>query len=87
MEKKKTNKIQRLISLLPLAALLILLGVFCLVVNVNGYRLDMYLKIVFNEAVVLAIVATGATFIYTLGTFDISLGASTLFAADRKSVV
>lgn len=81
MEKKKTNKIQRLISLLPLAALLILLGVFCLVVNVNGYRLDMYLKIVFNEAVVLAIVATGATFIYTLGTFDISLGASTLFAA------
>lgn len=35
----------------------------------------------FNEAVVLAIVATGATFIYTLGTFDISLGASTLFAA------
>nr|WP_027871500.1 inner-membrane translocator [[Eubacterium] cellulosolvens] len=81
MEKKKINKIQRLISLLPLAALLILLGVFCLVVNVNGYRLDMYLKIVFNEAVVLAIVATGATFIYTLGTFDISLGASTLFAA------
>lgn len=81
MEKKKINKIQRLISLLPLAALLILQGVFCLVVNVNGYRLDMYLKIVFNEAVVLAIVATGATFIYTLGTFDISLGASTLFAA------
>ncbi|MBE5919625.1 MAG: inner-membrane translocator [Pseudobutyrivibrio ruminis] len=41
----------------------------------------MYLKIVFNEAVVLAVVATGAIFIYTLGTFDISLGASTLFAA------
>ncbi len=47
----------------------------------KGYRLDMYLKIIFNEGVVLAVVATGATFIYTLGSFDISLGASTLFSA------
>jgi ribose transport system permease protein len=41
----------------------------------------MYLRIVFNEGIVLAVVATGAIFIYTLGTFDISLGAATLFAA------
>lgn len=41
----------------------------------------MYLQIVFNEGVVLAVVATGAIFIYTLGTFDISLGAATLFSA------
>ena len=34
-----------------------------------------------DEALVLAVVATGAIFIYTLGTFDISLGASTLFSA------
>ena len=53
----------------------------CAVVKVKEYRLDMYLKIIFNEGVVLAIVATGAVFIYTLGSFDISLGASTLFSA------
>ncbi len=41
----------------------------------------MYIKIVFNEGIVLSIVATGAIFIYTLGSFDISLGAATLFAA------
>lgn len=69
------------ITLLPLVALVILFTVFCSVIGMKGYRLDMYLKIVFNEGVVLAVVATGAIFIYTLGTFDISLGAATLFAA------
>ena len=78
--KKNINR-QNIIALLPLAALAVLFLVFCTMVNAKGYRLDMYLKIVFNEALVLAIVATGATFIYTLGTFDISLGASTLFSA------
>ena len=75
-------KIQQMaITLLPFAALVILFTAFCGIIGAKGYRLDMYLKIVFNEGVVLAVVATGAIFIYTLGTFDISLGAATLFAA------
>ncbi|MDE6259672.1 MAG: inner-membrane translocator [Oscillospiraceae bacterium] len=72
---------QLLIHLMPLAALAILLAALCWAVTSKGYRLDIYLNIVFNEAVVLAVVATGAVFIYTLGSFDISLGASTLFSA------
>ena len=69
------------IILLPFAALGVLFALLCIVVAAKDYRLDMYLKIVFNEGVVLAIVATGAIFIYTLGSFDISLGAATLFSA------
>ena len=72
---------QKLIDFLPFAALVALFVVLVVTVQVKGYRLDMYLKIVFNEGVVLAVVATGAVFIYTLGSFDISLGASTLFSA------
>lgn len=72
---------QALISLLPLIALVVLFFLLCYTVSSKGYRLDMYLKIVFNEGVVLAVVATGAIFIYSLGSFDISLGASTLFSA------
>jgi len=72
---------QMLITLLPMLALGVLFAALCAVVSTKGYRLDMYLEIVFNEGVVLAIVATGAVFIYTLGSFDISLGASTLFSA------
>ena len=61
-DKRKTNIKQKLISLLPIAALLVLFAAFLVVVSINGYRLDMYLKIVFNEALVLAVVATGAIF-------------------------
>ena len=35
------------------------------------------LKAIVNQSVVVALVATGAVFIYTLGSFDISLGAAT----------
>lgn len=83
-KKNKINKYhlsQLVITVLPFAALIVLFAIFVGVVMMKGYRLDMYLKIVFNEGVVLAVVATGAIFIYTLGTFDISLGAATLFAA------
>lgn len=76
-----TKNKKLMISALPFVALVVLLAVFCGIVSSKGYRLDMYIKIVFNEGIVLSIVATGAIFIYTLGSFDISLGAATLFAA------
>ncbi len=79
VRKYKTR--QRIVDMLPFAALALLFGAFCAVVAAKGFRLDMYLKIIFNEGIVLAVVATGAVFIYTLGSFDISLGASTLFSA------
>lgn len=76
-----------IIKILPIFALILLFSLFCFIVGSKGYRLDMYLKIVFNEGLVLAVVATGANFIYTLGSFDISLGAATLFAATIGVVV
>lgn len=79
--KDKYKLGQTVIKVLPVAALAILFLIFVGVVRFKGYRLDMYLQIAFNEGIVLAVVATGAIFIYTLGTFDISLGAATLFAA------
>lgn len=85
-EKKKagrgTYRLRKVfINLLPFAALIVLLAVFAGVVTSKGYRLNMYMEIIFNEGVVLSVVATGAIFIYTLGSFDISLGAATLFSA------
>lgn len=78
----KTYKLKQvLITLLPAVALAVLFAVFCSMVNSMGFRLDIYLKKILNESVVLAVIATGAIFIYSLGSFDISLGASTLFSA------
>jgi ribose transport system permease protein len=78
---KSYQRRQLLITLLPAVALLVLFAVLCILVKSNGFRLDIYLKKILNEGVVLAVVATGAIFIYSLGSFDISLGASTLFSA------
>jgi len=78
----KTYKLkQLLITLLPAVALVVLFATFCIMVKGMGFRLDIYLKKILNESVVLAVIATGAIFIYSLGSFDISLGASTLFSA------
>ena len=78
----KRHKIKNIIiTLLPLVALGILFAALCIVVGIKEYRLNRYIEIVFNQGLVLAVVATGAIFIYTLGSFDISLGASTLFSA------
>lgn len=72
---------QLLIVVLPFVALVFLFAAFCFAVTARDYVLSSYLRIVFNEGIVLAVVATGAVFIYTLGSFDISLGAATLFSA------
>lgn len=78
---KTYKRKQLVITLLPAVALAILFGVFCVMVESKGFRLDIYMKKILNESVVLAVIATGAIFIYSLGSFDISLGASTLFSA------
>lgn len=78
---KTYKRKQLVITLLPAVALAILFGVFCAMVESMGFRLDIYMKKILNESVVLAVIATGAIFIYSLGSFDISLGASTLFSA------
>ena len=84
IEKKVSNQNQIrsvVIKLLPLFALLLLFALFCAVVLANNYKLDLYVTNIINRGTVLAIVATGAIFIYTLGSFDISLGAATLLSA------
>lgn len=70
-----------IIKLLPFFALVILFVLFAITVTSNGYNLELYLNNIVNRGTVLAIVATGAVFIYTLGSFDISLGAATLLSA------
>lgn len=78
----KKYKVKNLaIAILPIVALIVLFGLFCIVVTVNDYNLELYLTNVINRGTVLVLVATGAIFIYTLGSFDISLGASTLLCA------
>ena len=78
----KTNKIKKYImNLTPLFGLLALFAAFLVIGTIQDINVSYGLKSIINQSVVVAVVATGAIFIYTLGSFDISLGASTAVSA------
>lgn len=76
-----TNLKKTLMNLAPLAGLLVLVLGFFIIGTVKDINIPYGLKAVINQSVVVAVVATGAVFIYTLGSFDISLGASVAVSA------
>lgn len=79
MDKKKLKKI--IINLAPLFGLVALVLFYFLFGSYKAINISYGVKTIINQSVVVAIVATGAVFIYTLGSFDISLGASVAVSA------
>lgn len=78
----RDSKIKKYImNLTPLFGLIALFAAFLVIGTMRDINVSYGLKSIINQSVVVAIVATGAIFIYTLGSFDISLGASTAVSA------
>ena len=73
---KQTLK-ERIPAFASAAGLLILIAAYYIIGAIRDANVAYGLKAVVNQSVVVALVATGAVFIYTLGSFDISLGAAT----------
>ncbi len=82
MEQAKKYKIKNAaITLLPFVALVVLFVVYIALLIDYDYNIRMNMRSLMNQVIVLMFVATGAIYIFTLGQFDISLGACTLFSA------
>lgn len=81
MKLKKIDLKKQIMNLAPVAGLLILYAAFMILGHIKDINIPYGMKAVINQSVVVAIVATGAIFIYTLGSFDISLGASVAVSA------
>lgn len=78
----KTDGIKKYImNLTPLFGLIALFIAFLVIGTMQDINISYGLRSIINQSVVVAVVATGAIFIYTLGSFDISLGASTAVSA------
>lgn len=77
----KSNIKKIIMNLAPLGGLALLVVVFFAVGTAKDINIAYGMKSIINQSVVVAVVATGAVFIYTLGTFDISLGASVAVSA------
>ena len=65
----------------PVLGLLILIAAFFAIGTAKDINVMYGVKSVINQSIVVSVVATGAVFIYTLGSFDISLGASVAVSA------
>ncbi|BBF43854.1 ribose ABC transport system, permease protein RbsC [Lachnospiraceae bacterium KM106-2] len=68
-------------NLTPVIGLLVLMGAFFVIGTKEDINITYGLQTIINQSVVVAVVATGAVFIYTLGSFDISLGAAVAVSA------
>lgn len=79
MSKNEMKKY--IMNLSPLFGLIALFAAFLIIGTMQDINIPYGLKSIINQSVVVAVVATGAIFIYTLGSFDISLGASTAVSA------
>ncbi len=78
----KKNQLKKYImNLTPLFGLVVLFAAFLILGKIQDINISYGLKSIINQSVVVAVVATGAIFIYTLGSFDISLGASVAVSA------
>lgn len=77
----KVNIKKMITNLASLAGLLILVIAFLAIGTVKDINIPYGIQSVLNQSIVVAVVATGAVFIYTLGSFDISLGASVAVSA------
>lgn len=81
MKQKGFDLKKQILGLAPLAGLLLLYLTFMIMGYIKDINIAYGMKAIINQSVVVAIVATGAIFIYTLGSFDISLGASVAISA------
>lgn len=79
--RKRTLLTRRLTAFIPLLGLAVIAGLYFLSVAVTGYRLSIQLEVIVNDLILVAFVGTGASFIFTIGSFDLSLGANMLVCA------
>lgn len=79
MSKAKLK--HKLMNIAPIIGAIVLFAVFMGLGISKGINISYGLKAVINQSIVVATIATGAVFIYTLGAFDISLGANCAVSA------
>ena len=78
---RKESIKEKVFRFAPLAGLVLLLGVFLILAVIKDINIPYSFKNIVNQSVIVIVSATGAVFIYTLGSFDISLGASMCVSA------
>ncbi len=78
---KKALIAQNIVKYIPLGACAVLGLLYVICALIEGYDLAIGFKVIISNATLVALVATGATFIFSAGSFDLSLGSNMLVSA------
>lgn len=78
---------RKIIQVIPVIGVALLAALFFMVCVTKGYDVRSNLEIVIKKALIVGFLATGATFIFAIGSFDLSLGANMLVSAALGAAV
>ena len=84
LQRKRLQRallMKRLTNFVPIIGTIVLAVLFCAVCIVKSYDLDTNFIVVIKRAMIVGFLATGASFIFAIGSFDLSLGANMLVSA------
>ena len=86
-ERRRALFFSKFVGYIPLIGLAAIIGLYFISLAVTGYRFSIQLEVIVNNIILVAFVATGASFIFAIGSFDLSLGANMLLCAIVGSLV
>ncbi len=86
-KRRKALLSAKIANFIPLIGLIVVATLYFISVSITGYRLSIQMEVIINSIILVAFVATGATFIFTIGSFDLSLGSNMLVCAIVGSLV
>ncbi|MCI8537200.1 MAG: inner-membrane translocator [Oscillospiraceae bacterium] len=78
---------KRLVNVIPITGTLVLAILFFSICILRGYDVQSNLEVVIKRAMIVGFLATGASFIFAIGSFDLSLGANMLVSAALGAAV
>ena len=79
--RAKSERTAKLVKIAPVAACIILAVLYTVGALAKGYSLSVGYKNIIQNATLVALLSTGATFIFASGSFDLSLGSNMLVSA------
>ncbi len=85
--RRRALLLSRFLNFVPLIGLVVVALLYFVSVAITGYRLSIQMEVIVNDIILVAFVATGATFIFTIGSFDLSLGSNMLLCAIVSSLI
>lgn len=84
---RQALRMKRIINYIPIAGTIVLAAMFFAICISRGYDVRSNLEVVIKRAMIVGFLATGAAFIFAIGSFDLSLGSNMLVSASLAAAI